>query len=63
MLLLAAGKISFRYELSDFRGKFDMCERHCLVAYSCSEVATFIKVNEIDWKVTSGVTVPGHHQY
>ena len=51
MLLLAAGKISYSYELSDFRGKYDMCERHCLMAYGCSEVA---------WTVTSGVTVPGH---
>ena len=48
MLLLTAGKISFSYELSDFRGKYDMCERHCLMAFGCGEVATLIKINKID---------------
>ena len=60
MLLLTAGKISFSYELSDFRGKYDMCERHCLMAFGCGEVATLIKINKIAWKVISGVAVPAH---
>ena len=60
ILLLAAGKISFSCELSDFRDKYDMCKRYCFMAYGCSEVATLNKVNKIAWKVTSEVTILGH---
>ena len=61
MLLLAADKIHLvtNYQISGVNN-YEMCKRHCLMAYGCSVVATLIKVNKIAWKVTSGITVPGH---